>query len=153
MPADGDITMRRAGFSDIARLCELLGCLFGQEAEFKPDAQRQAEGLRLILDNPETGRIHCALADGVVVGMVSILFTVSTAEGGRAALLEDMVIHPDWRGMEIGVRLLDAAIQEAREAGCLRITLLTDATNAGAMRFYERAGFIRSPMVPFRLRF
>ena len=39
----------------------------------------------------------------------------------------------------------------ARAAGCSRITLLTDATNESAMRFYGRAGFVGSLMVPFRL--
>ncbi|MGQ0672875.1 MAG: GNAT family N-acetyltransferase, partial [Hyphomicrobium sp.] len=38
-----------------------------------------------------------------------------------------------------------------RADGCRRITLLTDGDNAAAHRFYERAGFTRSAMVPYRL--
>jgi GNAT superfamily N-acetyltransferase len=84
---------------------------------------------------------------------VSILFTVSTAEGGRAAWLEDMVVDPDWRGQGVGSLLLSHAIEEAKAAGCLRLCLLTDQTNESAMRFYRRAGFTASEMRPFRLRF
>lgn len=116
-----------------------------------PDAERQARGLRLIVERPEVGRIYCATDGYNIVGMVSILFTVSTAEGGRAAWLEDMVVHSSLRGQGIGERLLHEAIGGARAAGCSRITLLTDATNSSAMRFYGRAGFVRSQMVPFRL--
>jgi len=83
---------------------------------------------------------------------VNLLFTVSTAEGGPAAWLEDLVVLPDRRGRGIGGELLAAAIASARGRGCTRITLLTDETNAPAQRFYGRAGFKRSRMVPYRLQ-
>jgi len=144
--------IRSATPDDIPRLCELLAILFAQEADFVPDQQKQARGLSLIIGNAEIGRVYCAVHSNAIVGMVSILFTVSTAEGGRAAWLEDMVVDPDWRGQGIGRQLLDHAITEAKAAGCLRVTLLTDQTNEAAMRFYRRAGFGQSQMVPFRLR-
>ena len=145
------VRVTQATTPDIPQLCELLALLFAQEEDFTPDAERQARGLGMIIGQPEAGRIYCARDGDCVVGMVSILFTVSTAEGTRAALLEDMVVHPGRRGEGIGERLLDEAILRAREAGCKRITLLTDSTNQSAIRFYVRAGFVRSRMVPFRL--
>ena len=143
--------MTQAAAADIPQLCELLALLFTQEEDFTPDAERQARGLGMIIGQPEVGRIYCARDEDRVVGMVSVLFTVSTAEGASAAVLEDMVVHPIRRGEGIGERLLDEAILRAREAGCKRITLLTDSTNQSALRFYGRAGFVRSRMVPFRL--
>ena len=145
------ICVRPAITADVSQLCELLSLLFAQESDFQPDAERQVRGLRLIVEQPEVGRIHCATDGDIIVGMVSTLFTVSTDEGGRAAWLEDMVVHPSRRGHGIGDRLLHEAISDARAAGCSRITLLTDATNSAAMRFYGRAGFVRSQMIPFRL--
>ena len=142
----------KATARDVPQLCELLAILFAQEADFKPDSGRQERALRLIIEQPGVGRIYCAREGGRVVGMVSLLFTISTAEGGRAAWLEDMIVHPSHRGRGIGDRLLDHAIREAKDFGCSRITLLTDSTNTSAMRFYERAGFARSRMVPFRLK-
>jgi GNAT superfamily N-acetyltransferase len=143
--------IREAVCDDVPRLCALLAGLFALEADFTPDAERQRRGFWLILDNPECGRVYCASQAGAVIGMVSILFTVSTAEGSRANWLEDMVVDPDWRGHGIGGRLLNHALAEAKMAGCTRITLLTDCENHQAMRFYSRAGFVRSAMTPFRL--
>ncbi len=141
----------QATAEDIPQLAELLAILFTQEADFTPDAARQERGVRLIVEQPEVGRIYCAWEDGRLVGMVSLLFTISTAVGSRAAWLEDMVVDPSRRGQGIGEQLLRHAIGDARALGCRRITLLTDSTNSSAMRFYERAGFVRSQMVPFRL--
>jgi GNAT superfamily N-acetyltransferase len=143
--------VRQATATDVKQLCDLLAVLFTHEVDFTPDAERQERALRLIVEHPDVGRIYCATDGDTIVGMVSILFTVSTAEGGRAAWLEDMVVHPTRRGQGFGERLLREAIRGARAAGCSRITLLTDASNNSAMRFYGRAGFVRSRMVPLRL--
>jgi ribosomal protein S18 acetylase RimI-like enzyme len=145
------VEIRRALRDDIPQLCALLAELFSQEADFVPDEERQRRGLALILANPELGRVYCATESDVVVGMVTILFTISTAEGGRAAWLEDLVVHRDWRARSIGWQLLKRAVAEARMAGCTRVTLLTDGDNDQAMRLYSRAGFVRSAMAPFRL--
>jgi GNAT superfamily N-acetyltransferase len=141
----------RATAADVAPLTELLALLFAQEADFAPDADRQTAGLRLILEQPESGHIDCAVTADGIIGMVSILFTVSTAEGGRVAWLEDLIVHPEWRAIGVGDRLLREAIRGAKLADCKRLTLLTDESNTVAMRGYARVGFVRSRMVPMRL--
>ena len=150
-PASEHISVRPATVADLPELGDLLTLLFTQEADFQPDRARQERGLHLILAQPEVGLILCAAAGTHLAGMVSLLFTVSTAEGGRAAWLEDMIVRPEFRDQGVGKSLLQAAIAAGQAAGCTRITLLTDADNAPAMRFYARAGFQRSAMVPFRL--
>lgn len=84
--------------------------------------------------------------------MVSLLFTVSTAEGGWVCWLEDMIVHPDHRSGGLGSRLLRHAIDYARAEGCSRITLLTDRVNDGAIRFYGRHCFVQSAMTALRLK-
>ena len=136
---------------DMNGLCELLEVLFAQEAEFGPDRTLQSTGLQQIIDFPERGRILVLREGSLLVGMVNVLFTISTALGGRVALLEDLIVHPAYRGRGAGSELLQAAIHLARSFGCRRITLLTDRTNESAQRFYERQGFNLSEMVPMRL--
>ncbi|MGZ4977548.1 MAG: GNAT family N-acetyltransferase [Methylobacter sp.] len=140
-----------ANASDIPALCELLNLLFSQEADFKPDYDAQSRGLARIIGNPEIGLIVVARQDDRVVGMVNLLYTISTALGDRVALLEDMVVAPSARGSGVGSQLLEQAIQFAKLNGCKRITLLTDRTNEPAQRFYQKHGFGFSAMVPLRL--
>lgn len=140
-----------ARLSDIPRLAELLGFLFRQEKDFKADPRKQATGLRLILREPRRGRIFTVRYGGAAIGMVSLLFIISTAEGGPVVWLEDFVLDPAWRGKGIGARLLDYAIAYARRKGIKRITLLTDRKNVRAARLYLRRGFQSSDMIPLRL--
>jgi GNAT superfamily N-acetyltransferase len=143
-------TIELAFLSDVPQLADLLGLLFMQEADFQPDRAKQERGLRLIVENPAIGAILVARDGDGIVGMVSVLFTISTAEGGPACWLEDMVVRPEHRGGQIGGRLLDAALALAKARGATRITLLTDKVNAGAMRFYGRHGFTESAMTALR---
>lgn len=144
-------TLDRAHPADLDALCALLALLFAQEREFRPDAQVQRRGLARILASPELGQIWVARdADGAVLGMVNLLFTVSTALGDSVALLEDLVVAPEARGRGIGSALLDHALTQARGCGCRRVTLLTDRDNAAAQRLYARHGFVASGMVPMR---
>jgi len=136
---------------DIPQLCALLAILFTQEEDFEPDANKQSAGLRRIIEQPDTGRILVLREGDEVVAMVNLLLTVSTACGGKAALLEDMIVHPARRGDGLGGKLLNAVIELAQQEGCLRITLLTDRANDAAIRFYQRHGFGISVMLPLRL--
>ena len=140
-----------ATIDDVPRLAELLGILFEQEEEFTPDRAAQERGLRRIIGDASLGRVLVLRDEPRVIGMVSLLFSVSTALGDGVATLEDMVVVPERRGRGIGSALLTAAIEHARQAGCRRITLLTDRSNASARRFYGRHGFQLSEMVPMRL--
>ena len=137
--------------ADMTRLSELLTMLFAQEADFTPNEERQMSGLSRIVADPRIGHILVLRLNGEIIGMVNLLYTISTALGGTVAILEDMIVHPDHRSCGAGSRLLQGAIDFARQQGCLRITLLTDLDNSAAIRFYQRHSFSRSVMTPLRL--
>lgn len=136
---------------ELPQLVALLGILFSQESEFAPDDARQARALEKILSDETVGRVYVAREAGAVVAMATLLYTVSTAEGGLAALLEDVIVRPDHRGRGIGSALLRHVVAEARKQGVLRLTLLTDAQNHRAQRLYAKLGFEPSTMTPMRL--
>jgi GNAT superfamily N-acetyltransferase len=144
-------TLGSAARSDIPRLVALLGELFSHEREFSPDPDKQREALEAILADRSRGRIFVAREGSEVVGMASLLYTVSTAEGGKAALFEDLIVDAQHRRKGIGTKLVNYVIQQARAEGVLRITLLTDLENDTALGLYRKLGFVDSPMQPMRL--
>ncbi len=146
MPA---LRIEPATLDDLPELTDLLRDLFQQEADFQPDPEKQMRGLRLILEQPARGRIFVLRNERMIIGMINLLNTNSTAEGGFVLVLEDLVVHREHRGSGYGSRLLEHAIGFAREKKFLRITLLTD--NPEEMRkFYLKHGFVESNMQPMR---
>ncbi len=147
------IEISQAEHGDLEQLAGLLAELFTLESDFHPDREKQLRGLRLILDEPALGRIFVLRDCGRVVGMANLLFTVSTAEGSRVALLEDVIVRSEYRGRGLGQRLVEHAFAWAEAAGMARITLLADRDNAAALAFYRRLGFGLSQMVVLRKQF
>src|SRR5438132_4094096 len=120
------IVIEPATEADLDELSEMLGGLFAQESDFRPDKEKQLRGLRLIFEQPSRGRVFVLRRDGVIVGMINLLFTISTAEGGVVILLADLLVHKQYQGHGYGSKLLEHAINCARQTNFLRITLLTD---------------------------
>lgn len=139
-----------ASLQDLPRLCDLLGELFTLETDFSPDRARQMRGLELILENPGLGRLFVVRVNGRVVGMANALISVSTTQGGRVLLLEDVILDKDYRNGGLGRRLVEHVLDWAAAEGLTRVTLLADKDNVPAQGFYRRLGFKPSNMTVLR---
>jgi GNAT superfamily N-acetyltransferase len=146
-----NVVIEPATEADLDELSEMLGELFAQESDFRPDKEKQLRGLRLIFEQPSRGRVFVLRRDGAIIGMINLLFTISTAEGGFVILLEDLVVHKEFQGHGYGSKLLQHAIDFAKQKNFLRITLLTDRPENLAQEFFRRHGFHESSMIPMRL--
>ncbi len=142
-----------ATLDDLPELTEMLFELFSQEVDFVPDRDKQMRGLRLLLEEPSRGRIFVLRSPNRIIGMINLLITISTAEGGFVLLLEDLIIDRAHRGQGYGTKLLNYAIDFAKKKKFLRITLLTDQPDEPQKHFYLKNGFIQSSMVPMRKYF
>ncbi len=78
-----------------------------------------------------SAKIIVAEHEGRLAGFVTI---------DSSGYLDQLVVEPDSWGSELGDRLLESA-KELSPGG---ITLLVNADNARAIRFYERNGFIHT---------
>jgi GNAT superfamily N-acetyltransferase len=146
-----NVVIEPAISEDLDELSSLLGELFSEESDFRPNKERQLRGLRLIFEQPSRGRVFVLRRDRNIVGMINLLFTISTAEGGFVILLEDLVIHKEHRGHGFGSMLLDYAVEFARQKNFRRITLLTDRPELRSQSFFRKHGFYESPMLPMRM--
>ena len=115
-----------------------------------PQRDKQLHYDGMILDDPALGRLFVLRVGGKVAGMANALFTVSTAEGGRVLLLEDVIVNKEFRGGGLGRKLVEHVMAWAREQGMTRITLLADRDNQAALDFYRKLGFASSHMTVLR---
>lgn len=141
--------LRTAVASDIESLQHLLEALFTIEQDFTPDREKQRRGLELLL---ETRNAHVVVAEeaGKVVGMATLQLVISTAEGGPAGLIEDVVVDESHRGRGIGQALMDHLSAWAGERGLTRLQLLADRDNGPALDFYRKQGWTTTRLIALR---
>jgi len=149
-PAEDLPRVEAATIEDLPALTELVMELFAFSGDFSPDRAVQEKGLQLILEQPNRGRIFVLRNHYRIIGMVNLLFTISTARGGFVVLMEDVVVHPDHRGQGFGTMLVEHVVEFARQKNFKRITLLTDKISAESQKFFLKHGFEYSNMIPMR---
>ena len=145
-----EIEIAQAEHGDLDQLADLLAELFTLESDFRPERDKQLCALRSILDDPALGRLFVLRVGGEVAGMANALITVSTAQGGRVLLLEDVIVSREHRGGGLGRRLIEHVLAWASAQGMTRVTLLADKDNGAALDFYHKLGFELSHMTVLR---
>jgi GNAT superfamily N-acetyltransferase len=140
-PCANPVNIRPAVPEDLDSLVALLTELFALEADFTSDIDRQRRGLMLMLRPDERRTVQVADIDGHVVGMATAQGVISTAEGGEAAWVEDVVVAAPFRGQGIGRRLLHALEGWARMRGISRLQLVADRDNHAAKACYDQCGW------------
>lgn len=87
--------------------------------------------------------VACDAANGdAVVGTYALLVMHNLAHrGAPSAIVEDVVVAPDQQGRGVGRQMMAHAMQQARDAGCYKLALSSNARRTGAHAFYESLGF------------
>jgi len=146
---DVPVTIRPAAHSDIMALTALLQILFSIEEDFVFNTTLQRQGLELMIGN-EQCCVMVADVNGQAVGMCSGQVTISTAEGGPALLVEDVIIQEEYRRLGIGRLLMQEVAEWGRSKGVLRLQLLADSNNDPALKFYKRLDWQSTNLVCLR---
>jgi ribosomal protein S18 acetylase RimI-like enzyme len=144
-PAARDaVTMREAVAADLPTLIALLADdpLGSQREEPAPGAlSAYRTAFDAITGSPDH-QLLVAAAAGRPVAVLQLSFLPHlTYTGGWRAQIEGVRVAADWRSRGLGRRLLEEAIDRARERGCHLVQLTTDVRRPAARAFYERLGF------------
>lgn len=142
--------IRPARQQDVEQLVGLLHLLFSIEEDFSADTAKQRRGLEMMLAGAHS-QVLVAEEKGETVGLCTGQVVISTAEGGPAILVEDMVVAEDYRGQGIGRLLLAGLIDWARRQGATRMQLLADRNNQPALDYYRHLGWQQTALHCWRL--
>jgi len=149
--SDDAVRIETASIEDLDEIIDLIMELFEMQGDYQADREAQEQGIRLILEAPNRGRIFILRNDLRIIGTVNLLFTISTAMGGMVILLEDFIIHPEHRGQGYGAMMVEHVRKFAKDKKFKRITLLTDKLSKSSQNFFKTQGFNYSNMIPMRL--
>ena len=94
--------------------------------------------MRRLLANTDSAA-WIAEQDGAMAGFALVEW--ERAEGFVAAYLETIELLPEFRGQHAGAELLRCCVRSARLAGAALLWLHVEASNAAALKLYERFGF------------
>jgi ribosomal protein S18 acetylase RimI-like enzyme len=96
--------------------------------------------------------IFMAYLNDQALGFTQLFPSFSSVSTQRIWILNDLYIVPDVRGQRVGERLIERAVQLARETQAKGIQLETAHSNLAGQRLYERMGFTREDLA-FRTYF
>jgi len=89
-------------------------------------------------------RVFVALAGQTVAGTYELLIMDNMAKRGkRSGIVEDVAVHPHYRGQGIGRSMMEHALEQCRLAACYKLTLSSNLKREDAHRFYDALGFTR----------
>jgi GNAT superfamily N-acetyltransferase len=136
-----NIEFRRARAEDVPAVVQLIAeDQLGKSRE-TPGDPRYGQAFAEIDADPNQ-LLAVIDRDGEVVGTLQLTFIAGLSRLGMTrATVEAVRVRADQRGERLGQRLMEWAIDIARERGCGLVQLTTDASRVDAHRFYERLGF------------
>jgi GNAT superfamily N-acetyltransferase len=133
--------IRRALAADVEHIVALLADDPLGTARERPGDPRYAEAFARLDADPHQ-LLAVAESGGEVVGTLQLTFIAGLSRlGATRAQIEAVRVRADQRGGGLGRRLVEWAVQQARERGCALIQLTSDASRTDAHRFYARLGF------------
>jgi GNAT superfamily N-acetyltransferase len=140
------VVLRRARRDDVAAIVRLLADdPLGMDREDPTGDLRPYLSAFDMVDADPNQLLVVAAHDNEMGGTMQLTIMAGlTRRGALRANVEAVRVHQDYRNAGLGTAMMGWAIGEARRLGCALVQLTSDASRAGAHRFYERLQFVAS---------
>jgi len=143
------LNIKIAQKTDIPEMANLLSELFAIEIDFQIDIEKQLRGLALLLESNHAV-VFVAELENQIIGMCSLQILISTAQGSKVGLIEDVIISKNHQKQGIGNQLLETVKNWAMQQGLTRLQLLADKTNQNALDFYQKKDWKFTQLIALR---
>lgn len=140
-----DITIRRALRDDVPAIVRLLAddpLGRGREEPDEPLPERYWDAFDRLRRDPNAVLAVVQDSSKTVIGCLQLNFIIGLShQGAGRMLIEDVRVDKRYRNRRIGHRLLDWAVDQARQKNCQVVELFVHQSRADARRFYKSLGF------------
>ena len=89
----------------------------------------------------ERGSLVIAEEERKILGMASISFNLALRYNGEYCQLEELVVHQEARGKNVGGLLIEETLRLAKNRGCEEFGLYLLGSTKHNQSFYEKYGF------------
>jgi PhnO protein len=131
--------LRPASLADTEAVYRLI-CELKQK---EYDRNTFATGFAANLNNPQQ-RYQLAKMNGEIVGLIGIQIMFPLNLNCWIGEIQELVVLPQMRGLNVGKTLLEWAEEEARRSGASLMELSSGKIRTDAHRFYQREGYEQS---------
>lgn len=140
------MALRNATRTDVARIVQLL--VDDELGSAREDATGDMTAYLEAFDAIAADRNNALLVwdeDGNIAGCLQLTFIPGLSRHGSwRAQVEAVRVGREYRGKQIGEKMMAAVVEAARARGCGLLQLTTDKQRVDAHRFYQRLGFVAS---------
>jgi ribosomal protein S18 acetylase RimI-like enzyme len=151
MPKSNNTIIRQATENDLDGLLDLYTHLNPDDAPLPPRA-RVVELWKEIVADPAL-TYFVAEQEGKLVCSCNLTIVPNLTRGARPfGVIENVITHPDFRRQGLAKRVLNHAVDAARQAGCYKVMLMSGTKRAEAHALYEKVGFRKDTKLGFDLR-
>jgi L-amino acid N-acyltransferase YncA len=136
--------IRRATDQDAEGIARVLDAVVSERVHSAIDrAWTTEEQRRYLASLSDREAVHVAIADsGLVVGCQTLdLYSPVLRSMAHVAQLGTFIL-PSWRGRGVGAALFHTTRRFALSAGYRKLVIQVRASNAPALSFYQRLGFV-----------
>ena len=134
------LRFRTAELGDVEPLVRLINAAFRVELPFIEGDRIDAEGVRSFM-----GKGEFFLAEDSV-GLAGCVYVERRGDRGYLGLLG---VHPPRQGTGLGRKLMNAAENFFRQAGCVAIDLRIVSARTPLPSFYRHLGYLETGTAPF----
>ena len=134
------VNIRLAKSEDQEQCSELLDVL----AEVTSDSNNifDSNTFNEVISN-KRGSLVVAEENGKILGMASISYNLALRYNGEYCQLEELVVHQEARGKNVGGLLIEETLRLAKNRRCKEFGLYLLKSTKHNQSFYEKYGFVK----------
>ena len=142
---------RRLTGADLTSLLELYRQLDADDDQSTPE---QSEKVWMQIENDPNIQYFGAIENGKVVSTCYAVYIPNLTRGNRGiCFIENVVTDKEYRKRGLASKVIDMAVEFAKEHHCYKAILQSGITRTDAHQFYENKGFSGSSKKAFDMRF
>jgi GNAT superfamily N-acetyltransferase len=144
-PADATWRVRTATHEDVGQVAVAVAELLVELGGTPPATAKMQATTRALIEDRDAGALIVAEAEGTLMGVLAASWQLAIHAGGSYGLIQDLWVHPAWRGKAVGSALLVGLSRRAKELGIMRVEVGLPREQFAGLEsteaFYRRNGF------------